>query len=48
MKKTLIALTAIVTLAGLANADVIRSETATLSVGSWRRCATMSSMIWRR
>ena len=33
MKKTLIALTAIVTLAGLANADVIRSEATGLIAG---------------
>ena len=47
MKKTLIALTAIVTLAGLANADVIRSETPTLSSANQVMTVEAAQACWQ-
>ena len=47
MKKTLIALTAIVTLAGLANADVIRSEATGLIAGDRIMTVEAAQQCWQ-
>ena len=47
MKKTLIALTAIVTLAGLANADVIRSEATGLIAGDRIMTVEAARQCWQ-